>query len=241
LDGERAPLPDQLVQAHLAACADCRTWQEQAHLLTRHTRLGPARDVPDLADQIVTAFLAERAASRAGHENALLRLGLVVLALVQFALTVPVLVLGQDHHAPLHVAHELGSFDIALAVGFLVAARRPRRAVGMSTVVGVAALVLVATAAVDLLAGHADVLDESGHLLAVAGWMLLHRLVRTADTDDTTPTAPRLPAVNWLETARALVHRRQGTGSVRPARWPQGPAPAATGEPATPPARRRAG
>lgn len=244
LDGERPGLPEQAVQEHLAGCSACRAWRERAHLLTRRARLQPAPDVPDLSGRIVAALAADRASVQSRRTAWSLRVALAVLALVQFALTVPVLVFGQDHHAPLHVAHELGSFDVALAVGFLAAAFRPRRAVGMSTVVGVAALVLVGTAAVDLLSGHADVLDEGPHLLTVAGWMLLHALARTTDADGTTPTAQQLPAwvVRWDDRRRRLLGAWVGGQPGSPVRCATGasapPPPATAAEPVRPAARR---
>jgi hypothetical protein len=108
------------------------------------------------------------------------RLGLVVVAGAQLAICVPVLLLGHDRSAPVHVAHEMGSFEVAVAIGFLVAARRPGRAMGMLSLTGVAAALLVLTAALDLAAGRTDLWDEAPHLLVVAGWLLLRRLAAVA-------------------------------------------------------------
>ncbi|MGH9054496.1 MAG: hypothetical protein ACRDYY_01300 [Acidimicrobiales bacterium] len=55
----------------------------------------------------------------------------------------------------------MGSLDVAVAVGFLVAVRRPARAMGMLALVGVAAGLLVVTAIVDLVVGRTDLLDEA--------------------------------------------------------------------------------
>ena len=107
---------------------------------------------------------------------ALTRGALALVAVGQLVVTIPPLLFGTDHDAPMHVAHELGAFDMALAVGFLVAVFRPSRAPGMRTLVGCAALLLVATAAIDLLTGRTTASDELPHLLAVAGWLLLRRI-----------------------------------------------------------------
>ena len=104
----------------------------------------------------------------------------MIVACTQLALSVPMLVFGQDHSAPLHVAHEMGSFDLAVAVGFLVAVRRPGRAMGMASLVGAAACLLVLTALVDLMAGRTSLADEAPHLLVVVGWLLLRRLASIA-------------------------------------------------------------
>ena len=102
----------------------------------------------------------------------------MLLALGQIAITIPALVFGTAHDAPIHVAHEMGSFDLAIAAGFLVAAWRPRRANGMRVLVGVAALLLLVTAVIDLAAGRTTLLDEAPHLLTIAGWLLLEVLSR---------------------------------------------------------------
>jgi hypothetical protein len=108
------------------------------------------------------------------------RLGLVVAAVAQLALCVPVLLFGHDRSAPVHVAHEMGSFEVAVAIGFLVAARRPGRAVAMLSLMGVAAGLLVLTAVLDLLAGRTSLADEAPHLIVVVGWLLLSRLATVA-------------------------------------------------------------
>jgi hypothetical protein len=105
---------------------------------------------------------------------------LAVVAVAQLALALPALLLGQDHSAPVHVAHEMDSLDVAVAVGFFVAARRPSRAIGMLGLVGVAAAMLVLTAGIDLGIGRTDLLDEAPHLAVVVGWVLLRRLALLA-------------------------------------------------------------
>ncbi len=108
------------------------------------------------------------------------RLGLVVVAVAQLAVCVPVLLFGHDRSAPVHVAHEMGSFEVAVAIGFLVAARRPGRAMGMLSLMGAAAGLLVLTATLDLVAGRTGLSDEAPHLLVVAGWLLLRWLATVA-------------------------------------------------------------
>jgi hypothetical protein len=103
----------------------------------------------------------------------LARLALVLVAVGQIVIAVPALFYGRDHTAPMHVAHELGSFDLALAVGFLIAAWRPERARGMSPLVGAVALLLAVTALSDLIGGRTSLGDEAPHLLAVVAWLLL--------------------------------------------------------------------
>ena len=63
------------------------------------------------------------------------RWALFVVALTQLVLAAPALLLGEDTGATVHVARELGAFDLALAVGLLVAAWQPARAWGLLPVV----------------------------------------------------------------------------------------------------------
>ncbi|HVC14236.1 MAG TPA: hypothetical protein VND62_05185 [Acidimicrobiales bacterium] len=100
----------------------------------------------------------------------------MIVAATQLALSVPAILYGHDHSAPVHLAHEMGSFDVAVAVGLLVAAYRPGRSVGMLSLLGAAAALLVVTASVDLVAGRTSVGDESPHVLVVAGWLLVRWL-----------------------------------------------------------------
>lgn len=175
LDGEPSDVESDLVEAHLAGCPACRAWREQAHEITRRARLVAARGAAP-GDQLLTAVAAAYREPAWWRSAGVSRVGLVAVAVAQIAVTVPALIFGTDRDAPMHVAHEMGSFDMALAVGFLAAAWVPTRAQGMRTLVGAAALLLVVTASIDLIAGRTSLSDEAPHLLTVAGWMLLWRL-----------------------------------------------------------------
>jgi predicted anti-sigma-YlaC factor YlaD len=175
LDAEQSDTERKSLDLHLTGCPDCRLWREEAHEVTRRFRLVPA-EAPAPSKGLLDA--AQAAARRWSWPAVATRtrFALVLVSLGQIVLTVPALIFGSDHDAPIHVAHEMGSFDLALAVGFLVAAWRPSRARGMSTIVGVAALALIVTAVIDLSLGRTSPGDEAPHLLAVAGWLLLLRL-----------------------------------------------------------------
>jgi predicted anti-sigma-YlaC factor YlaD len=197
LDDERLGVEREVLDAHLASCPRCRSWREDAHEVTRRFRLAPARTVASPGDEL----LASGARARAGgmpRRITLTRAALVAVALAQLVwVTVPALVLGSDHDAPIHVSHEMGSFDMAFAVGFLVAAVRPARAQGMRALVGAAALLLILTALIDLAAGRTGVSDEAPHLLALVGWLLLRELATLMPAGTDHPAISSRLLVRW--------------------------------------------
>ena len=109
------------------------------------------------------------------------RAGLAAVAVAQLAITIPLLILGHDHDAGLHAAHELGSFDLALAIAFAVGAVRPALSAGLAWPCAIAAAGLAGTAIADLIAGQAFGADEAQHLVAVAGAVLLCWQARTVN------------------------------------------------------------
>jgi predicted anti-sigma-YlaC factor YlaD len=178
LDGELEAAEAALLDRHLQRCPACRAWREDAHGLTRRIRLSVVTDAPAPDPGLAASATAARYVRDRRRAPWPARVGLVLLALGQIAITIPALVFGTDHDAPIHVAHEMGSFDLAIAAGFLVAAWRPQRAKGMRVLVGVAAVLLLVTAVIDLAAGRTTLLDEAPHLLTIAGWLLLELLSR---------------------------------------------------------------
>jgi predicted anti-sigma-YlaC factor YlaD len=176
LDGEDPGVPGDLLRGHLDNCADCRAFEQRAHVVTRRARLGGLALDHDLAPGVLAALPA---AGSPGQRPAALRAGLVVAALAQLAITVPLLILGHDHDAGTHAAHELGSFDLALAIAFLVGAVRPRLSAGLAWPCVIAALGLAGTAIADMIAGQTFGADEAQHLVAVAGAALLFWQART--------------------------------------------------------------
>jgi len=169
------------VDAHLHRCASCRTFAAHAAELKAALPLFGCVDVPDLSPSIVGRAVDD-------WERRWLtlpvRIGLVFVGAGQLALAVPGLVFGSDDGAPLHVAHEMGSWDLALAVGFLFAAWRPLRAVGLLPFVAVLSACLGLTAVIDLVQGRAVAVLEISHLLEIIGtvllWLLVHPRARRA-------------------------------------------------------------
>jgi len=170
IDGEDPGVPDGALDAHLAGCAACRDWQQRAHVMTRRARLGGTFLDRDLTGQVLAAIPQAPARRRL---RLALRGALLAAALGQLAITVPLLILGHDHDAGTHAAHELGSFDLALAIAFAVGAIRPALSAGLAWTCGIAAAGLAGTAIADLIGGQTLGADEAQHLIAVAGAVLL--------------------------------------------------------------------
>ncbi|HUN31038.1 MAG TPA: zf-HC2 domain-containing protein [Trebonia sp.] len=192
IDDEDDGAGDAALAAHLDGCADCRAWEQRAHLVTRRARLGGAVLDHDLSARVLAAApLAPAGRTRAITQ----RTALAAVAVLQLAITVPLLILGHDRGAGTHAAHELGSFDLALAIAFCVGAIRPALSAGLAWPCGIAAGSLVGTAVIDMIGGQTFGVDEAQHLVALAGALLLIWQARTittpaADPDSAAPPHP---------------------------------------------------
>lgn len=228
LDGEATVEEQAELARHLDSCPSCERWREQAHALTRRARLHRAapRRAP-VAGKIVEA--AQHSGGRRGRRalteplmTARVALGLV--GLVQLALSAQMLLLGQDRGAPVHVAHEMGSFGVAVAIGLLVAAFRPNRAAGMLPLVGAAAVLLVLTAVVDLAAGRTTFSDEAPHLAVVAGWLLLWRVSVLVPPALSSALSRSYRHLRWPVVSTPWLRRAEGTSALAPLDEPIFPA-----------------
>jgi predicted anti-sigma-YlaC factor YlaD len=230
VDGEDPGADISAVDEHLAGCAGCRRWREAAYEVTRRARVSVAHPAVSRSREVAAAVRAPSRGPWRGRLVAAARLGLAAVAVGQLVLTVPCLLFGHDHSAPEHVAHEMGALDAALAAGFLVAAWRPGRALGMRTLVGVASVLLVVTAVIDLAAGRTSLGDEAPHLLTVAGWLMICYLAAT--TPPATAAARGSGAGAALRSWRAFAAGRRNQPAARIAAgagWPSArPASAAT-------------
>lgn len=195
IDGEDPGLPDEQLALHLRTCSTCETWAEELGALHRMVRVREADPVPDLTAEILARAPHSDGAGRqprAAEPVSVARWVLFAVALTQLVLAAPGLLLGEDAGATVHVARELGAFDVALAVGLLVAAWQPARAWGLLPVTVALGLVVGATAVVDVVQDRAGSLGEAHHLLDLAGVFLLWRVAR--DEQPAAPSTRRLIA-----------------------------------------------
>jgi predicted anti-sigma-YlaC factor YlaD len=176
LDGEDLGVDPVDLAGHLERCTACRAFARGAESMHREVRLARAPSVPDLTAPILASIGSERAPHTA-HERAL-RATLAIVAGAMIVAALPALVLGDDAGLPVHAARHVGSFDLALAIGFLFAAWRPSRISGLLPVVTALVACLVGTSVLDVLDGRTGALTEAQHVVEVVGlaaaWMLAH-------------------------------------------------------------------
>ncbi|MEV0649820.1 hypothetical protein AB0I28_31650 [Phytomonospora sp. NPDC050363] len=174
------------VQAHLRSCAGCATWHQEAVRL-RDLTLETAADAPDLTARVLSAVRDDNASRdvyaeslQAGRRR-ILRVAVAVAAVVQLALAVPALLTaaGLTDFVAVHTSREMASFDIAVAVGFLLAAVRPERAKAFVPVAVVLAACLLFSSSLDVAQGMTVMADETGHMVACVQAGLLWLLGRT--------------------------------------------------------------
>jgi predicted anti-sigma-YlaC factor YlaD len=171
LDNELADDERRRLEAHLASCAECRAVRRDLAAFGRVIRVRRADEVPDLVEPIMAAVELPR--PRAASRFDWARYALLAVALTQLVLAVPALVLGENSGATVHVARELGSFDVALAAGLLVAAWQPRRAAGLLPFAVALSVATLVASVVDVASGRAATGAEAHHVVDLAGLALL--------------------------------------------------------------------
>ncbi len=178
LDGEPPGVPDVALDRHLASCADCARWADAAAAVTRRARLAAAPDVPDLTVRVLAALPAQLpgagATARARLLDTALRCLLAAIAVAQAGLAWPALASGSAAmSAPVHMAHEAGAWNAAVAVAFAAVAVAPRWAAGSLPFLGAFTALLLTVTVRDVAAGHVHADRAVAHLLLLAGVLVL--------------------------------------------------------------------
>jgi predicted anti-sigma-YlaC factor YlaD len=229
LDGEGGDLPGEmapeLVEAHVEGCADCRAWRARAAALARTSRVRTAPAVPDLTERIVAAVDLAPAAGAAADRRLwaermpVLRVALVALGLVHLLASLHAMVAGSAEPGSLHATHEVGAFDVALAVAVVIAGWRPALASGLLPLAAGASVFLILTSGLDIAHHHATFAGELGHGVVLIEAALL-AMVRYAAYRSGAPYEGRgTPWGTGWDTDRDAAGR---TGGVAP----PGPRPA---------------
>lgn len=178
LDGEIHVMPDGVLDSHLAGCPGCGRWVAAAAAVTRRARLVPAPVVPDLTVQVLSALPGQLPGARAGARARLLgtalRLLLAALAVAQAGLAWPALASGSAAmSAPVHMAHEAGAWNAAIAVAFAAVAAAPHWAPGSLPFLGAFTALLLTSTVRDVAAGHVHADRAAAHLLLLVGVLVV--------------------------------------------------------------------
>ena len=173
LDGEPLGTPVAELERHLANCVACAAWSSQAAQVTRRARIAPAPPVPDLTAAILAALPPSPMAAAAVRSRVLgnaLRLALLAIGVAQAGLAWPALQRGAGAmSAPVHMAHETGAWNLAVAVAFLAVAAAPQLAPGALPFLASFSVLLGALTLSDLDAGWVHVERAVLHALLFAG------------------------------------------------------------------------
>lgn len=173
-DGEPTIVADREIEQHLNSCAACASWAQTARGLVAPMRMMPAQ-ASNLTESILRAVSAARA--QTPFAALVARCGLLAIAVIQALLALPMLLTASDTmHAPAHIAHESGAWNLALAAAFATVVIRPRFAGAFLPMVGVLIAVLSVVCAEDLASGHVTLARVLTHVMTVGGLGLLATL-----------------------------------------------------------------
>jgi hypothetical protein len=147
LDGEPSPLADDVIDAHVSGCAECRWFLEQSAMINRQLAFGDSRTVvdgavPDLADQIIAGVEPQWRRQRANRAAvvASARVGLAVMTVLWFLwagrLLVATAELDPLYTQYSHLVIESVAMRCALGFGVAFIAWLPRLAQGVLPLYG---------------------------------------------------------------------------------------------------------
>lgn len=207
IDGERETVPAARVDEHLERCGACCAWYAVAVEQTARLR-GTAPDVPDLTDAIFAAAELERPRrslrwlwrnSRWGARVSLTRVLLGLLGIVQSGLALGQLAgldfgMSHQHGAEMtrHLLNESTAWSLAIGVGFVYCAVRPRATAGVLPVLGVLVGALTFFVIGDLAEGVVPVARVLSHSVLVAALVLVAVVHRSTRSDTSPPTRDSL-------------------------------------------------
>ena len=128
------------------------------------------------------------------------------------SIALPALVLGDEAGTTVHLARELGSWDAALAIAWLVVTWAPRRAAGLLPFAVALAAVMVGTALLDVAERPRRALTgEAHHVLDLAGLAMVWLLARVdAEHPLPPPMGRRAPAAPRVRRAPRRPRSRPG-------------------------------
>ncbi|WP_412738746.1 zf-HC2 domain-containing protein [Krasilnikovia sp. MM14-A1259] len=185
LDGEDDPADRARVDEHLAGCAGCRRWLDDAAAVNRLTRTGAAVGVPDLSAAILAAVPPPPRASRLPRA-AVLYVLLAAVGAVQLILGLAQIGggIGAGHvHAgvdatPGHLWHESAAWNAAVGAGYLFIALRRSRPTGLVPMLTAFIGMLLLLSVNDLSGARVDGARLVSHGFVILGYLLVVGLSR---------------------------------------------------------------
>jgi predicted anti-sigma-YlaC factor YlaD len=182
LDADQAPQVD----AHLAGCAGCRQWFEDAAMVTRLARVAPVIQVPGVPERVLDAAPGRRRT----HWAAWLRLALGAIGAGQVLLGVAQVAGpamggamsgyggGMEGASVDHLMHESAAWNLAVGAGFLFIAWRRSRPAGVVPTLTAFVAVLTLMSLGDLIDGSVAPSRLASHVLLLAGYAIVVVLCR---------------------------------------------------------------
>lgn len=228
LDAEDQPGGPVDVDAHLAGCAECRRWLDDAAAVNRLVRTGSPLTGVDVTGAVLPAapgrwrgrlVLALRVVL-GGLGLAQLVLGLVQVTTMRTARSSDLHGTTIDGAAPGHLWHESAAWNIAVGAAFLWVATRRGRPVGIVPILTAFIAALVLLSAADVLAGDVAAARLTSHGFVLVGYLVVLALSRT-QLDFAGPGQAGRPRIGWAVTAplpdnvRQLPRRGQPAAQVR--------------------------
>ena len=243
LDDEQESTASADVDAHLATCADCRTWLISATALTRTLRVRPTVEIPDFVDAVSAATPDSALVGRRrlpalvrGHAA---RSTLALIGCVQTILGAAQMLgsgLAHGGHTEQGMAHdtspgmdmtghlfnESAAWNVAIGLALLWAVARPRAIAGLIPLLSVFVAGLTVFVVSDLANAAVTPSRAISHVVVVAALVVLLWLHRHPDQHDS-PTRAALDDrhAEWPTDAadtrpnRPAAQRRRG--HLRPA------------------------
>jgi predicted anti-sigma-YlaC factor YlaD len=236
LDGEDDAESRALVDEHLAGCAGCRTWLEQAAQVNRLTRM--AVPVPDLGDRILAALPADLGSETPKRRRltwatmpfggkispaTLLFLALAVVGAVQLILGLDQIgggvVAGAHVHSGAdttsgHLWHESAAWNVAVGAGYLFIALRRTRPTGLVPMLTAFVGMLLLLSVNDLTGDRVDGARLISHGFVIGGYLLVVALSKVPDGFATPPGQRADVGSGWR--ARFADEDEEVTAPARP-------------------------
>ena len=181
LDGERAQVLPQQVDAHLESCSRCRSWLIGAAVQSRRLASVTPGNGPDLVAKIM-ASIGEQSSGRHRWMRTLRshyrRWGLIAVGAFQVAIAAAQIggidfgMVSSHMHGAMsgeHLMHESTAWLLALGLAMIAAGVWPITAVGVAAITGVYCVALLGYVIVDAVAGEVTATRVASHMPLLLG------------------------------------------------------------------------